>query len=437
LRQTRVMAALAVLALIWSGARVEAGLSSKAWKRLQATSISQLSSGDFGALAGSMTQLGEDDSARAVKWIEKLLRKVEGDATVFAAASQAFDGMHAKAALKAQRSLALKSKDWRIRVLFIDTLGKRAATGDIDVLIKAIKDKNAVAATTAIRRLCARREEAAMEPLVALMEKLDAKRTPPWAELRMSLGELMGRTLESGADYRSWWLVLKERGGLASVTDEDRERDRQAKRRDSGELSTSVRLFGSEILCTRLVFVLDTSGSMQTIDPGDGRPGGTSSVPQGEPDPSRPDPRLRIERAKRELKRVVGVLPDSTEINIIAYSSSVHAWKETGLHKLSSKNRADAIAFIEEFRADGVTATDQALRVALEVEGTRCIYLLSDGKPSMGEGEDIPHGTIYDLVEAKNKLLKVRIFSLGFSGADQSFMRELARRTGGRYSDIR
>lgn len=252
----------------------------------------------------------------------------------------------------------------------------------------------------------------------------------------MVLGELMGKMLDAGADYRSFWSSLKDSGGLGKVSEADRERVTTG---DYGEESggTAVRLFGSEIACHRIVFVLDVSGSMLTIDPGDGEGDADMGSTTGEEEKGKPDRRYRIERAKRELKRVIKALPESTQINIVAYSSVARIWKPKGLHKLTAKAKTEAVSFVDGFRAEGVTATDEALRRAFRVEGARCFYLLSDGKPSLGEGNDIPPSQIYSLVEEENKLLKIRIYTLGFRGADQSFMQELAKRTGGTYRDIR
>lgn len=418
------------------------GISSRAFKGLQARSVKAVKEENWTEVATVISELSSDNSRKAVKWIIKLLEKSKGSSEVFSAAERGFDGMSDKGALKEMRSEIRKSKDWHTRAMLINVARKRGKPDDHEALIKAITDKNAIVATNAIRALCGARVESAVEPMIEAMEKLDSNREPPWAELRLSLGELFAKELEAGADYRSWWTVLKGKGGLKAVSESDREAFRRdaaaAKRAERGGMSSAVKLFGSEIVCSRIVFILDVSGSMRTIDPDDGRvsePQG--SVAKGPPDPNKPDPRLRIERAKRELIRVIKALPASTHVNIMAYSTSVSLWKVEGLHKLTAKNKTDAVEFISKFQAKGVTATDAALRSAFKISGARCFYLLSDGKPSMGEGADIPPQSIHDLVEAENKVLKIRIFTLGFRGADTAFMRELAKQTGGKYSDIR
>lgn len=419
-----------------------AGLSKKDKKRIQGELLKALQAQDMSGVAGAIKQLGQDDSTKTVKLIAKVCDKTKGAGEVVSAARDAFSSMSSSASLKEQRKLAKKAKDWNTRAMIVGLCGERGKDKDIETVIKAVSDKNAVVATNAIRVLCSKRIEKGVGPMIDAMEKLDKSKAPPWSELRLSLGELFGKTLDAGPDFRSYWTVLQGKGGLKAVSDEDREKQRVATGGGGKRVeSTAVKLFGSEISCTRVVFILDVSGSMKTIDPSDGSASGPiGSVPQGGSGNSQSpkvDPRYRIERAKRELKRVVKALPESYHINIIAYSSDVRLWKPKGLIKLNQKAKTEAIAFVDQFKAYGVTATDAALRRAFKVTGARCFYLLSDGKPSMGQGADIPLDQIYSLVDEENKVLKIRINTLGFRGADQTFMRELAKRTGGTYSDIK
>ena len=107
--------------------------------------------------------------------------------------------------------------------------------------------------------------------------------------------------------------------------------------------------------------------------------------------------------------------------------------------------RARALSFqalisartVDSFSAEGTTVTDEALARAFDVEGARCFYLLSDGKPTKDGTNRIPTETILKLIAEKNGTKKVRIHTLGFKGADQEFMKAVAAATGGEYSDIK
>lgn len=419
-----------------------AGIGKKEFKRLTGEAIQNLKSKNFGGVGENLQALAKDDSSKSVKLIAKILSKCEGAGEAFHGAQTGLMDQTNKGALKEQRKQASAAKDWQARAMFLEICGSRGEKDDIAALTKGIKDKNAVVATNAIRKLCSLKVESAIEPMISLMEKLDTSREPPWSELKYSLGRLFAKKLNGGPDYRSWWLNLKSKGGLKAVSDADRAKYREEQSKDAasgGKMETAVKIFGSEIECSRIVFVLDVSGSMRTIDPSDGAvTGPVGSVPKGGNSKApKEDPRMRIARAKAELKRVVKALPANTQINIIAYSTSVRIWKDKGLVKLTSKNKTDAMAFIDKLEAYGVTMTDNALSRSFKVGGCRCVYLLSDGKPSRGAGDDIDPKDIYDQVERENKLLKIRIFTLGFRGADTTFMRELAKRTGGRYSNIK
>jgi hypothetical protein len=432
---------LALGILFLMGGSVLAGLPKKEFKRLTSEAAGHLKNENYSALGDTLQALAKDDSSKAVKLIAKILSRCHGDGTAFAGARTGVMDMTNKSAIKEQRKQAHSAKDWHARAMFLEACGARAQPDDIKALTKGVKDKNAVVATNAIRKLCALRVEGAIEPMIALMEKLDSSRQPPWSELKYSLGLLFAKKLSAGADFRSWWSVIQSKGGLKSVTEAEREKYIGEESADSGgaKAGTAVRIFGAEIECSRIVFVLDVSGSMKSIDPSDGVvTGPVGSVPQGGANAKpKEDPRMRIARAKNELKRVVKALPASIQINIIAYSSGVTIWKEKGLVKLNAKNKTGAMSFIDKLEAFGVTQTDTALSRSFKVDGARCVYLLSDGKPSRGQGDDIDPNDIYQQVERENKLLKIRIFTLGFRGADTTFMRELAKKTGGKYSNIK
>jgi hypothetical protein len=202
--------------------------------------------------------------------------------------------------------------------------------------------------------------------------------------------------------------------------------------------------------CTRVVFVLDVSGSMlavdadQQLDPdlvGTQVRGGTQGKP-GEPAGGATQ-LTRLDRAKLELERMLQSLPDAVKINIVAYSTYVQIWREgegnkaPQLHAMNAGNKRSAIEFVKGFKADGVTVTDDALRRAYDVEGARCFYLLSDGAATHDGTTFLTAGEMVSVVEELGQGRSVTIHTLGFTGADKSMMQAVADKTGGRYTDIR
>ncbi|RMG08516.1 MAG: hypothetical protein D6731_21775, partial [Planctomycetota bacterium] len=152
--------------------------------------------------------------------------------------------------------------------------------------------------------------------------------------------------------------------------------------------------------------------------------------------------KTRLERAQRQLKKVIRRLPAGYKINIVAYSSRTKLWRAgegdepPQLHALTKANRDAACAFVDGFRADGVTATDAALRRAFSVDGARCFYLLSDGFATADGKTKIPTEDILAVIDEYGKDRRVTIHTLGFRGADVEMMKAVAEHTGGEYSDI-
>jgi len=114
-----------------------------------------------------------------------------------------------------------------------------------------------------------------------------------------------------------------------------------------------------EIPDKKIVFVVDTSGSMQ-----------------GE----------KMERVKAALKYAIERLKDGDRFNIVRFSSDVEP-VFASMQKAGGKARKEALAFIEDMEAAGGTAIDDALSTALGgiVESDTMVIFLTDGEPTVGE----------------------------------------------------
>jgi hypothetical protein len=156
----------------------------------------------------------------------------------------------------------------------------------------------------------------------------------------------------------------------------------------------------------------------------------------------REDPPTRLERARKELVRVIRNLPEGIQVNIIAYSTRVRWWrKEKGeerptLHPLTPENKDSACAFVDGFRSSGNTATDLALKEAYSIPGVRCFYLLSDGAPTRPNGSSLSIEEVLEVVDDYDNARHIVIHTLGFRGAHVAMMKRLAEKTAGKYSDI-
>lgn len=394
-----------------------------------------------------------DDVATTIEALAEANKKKSWDAMLRAAQGAPSDGQVPAALGRALARMDDKKvrEDARAQVEKAPSRGVRrhlvlffAGQSDWPPVIGALDDQDEVVASTAVRRLAAAKVEAAVEPMIEAMCKLDGTHGGVWDVLRNELGKLLGVRLESGIEYRSKWQIVKSEGGLGSVRPEAKAEDEGDPKGGGG---SSVRFFGSQIGSTRVVFVLDISGSMKAVDPPAPRSaprapdGSTTRGPPGaggEAPP--PEEKNRLQKAQAELKKVIEKLPAYFKINIIAYDHEVQYWrpgeegKVPALHALDATNKADALRFVDTFQPRGATATHHALEAAYKVENARLIFLLSDGAPWMND-KPVPPAEVLAVVD-RNADKGVVINTMAFPGVPKDMMKQIADKTGGTYRDI-
>ena len=156
-----------------------------------------------------------------------------------------------------------------------------------------------------------------------------------------------------------------------------------------------------------LVFVFDTSGSMQGA---------------------------KIEQARRALSTVVDALNPQDRFHIIRFSSEVTSFRP-GLVPATPENRQAAQQFIAEFRAVGGTAIYDALDAAMNVLAneqdparSRYVIFMTDGLPTVGETNV---GRIIDNVRQRNAgRARVFVFGVG-DDVNTLLLDRIARDNGG------
>lgn len=116
----------------------------------------------------------------------------------------------------------------------------------------------------------------------------------------------------------------------------------------------------ARILAKDVVFVLDTSGSMQG---------------------------KKIDQARDALAYCVERLREDDRFNIVAFATAINRFEEA-LVPANRRNRRRALAFVDDLSARGGTDIDGALRAALELPRStrpRMVVFLTDGLPTVGE----------------------------------------------------
>jgi hypothetical protein len=141
--------------------------------------------------------------------------------------------------------------------------------------------------------------------------------------------------------------------------------------------------YGIPIHAGRIVFVLDTSGSMA---------GG------------------QIEAAKRELLRAVEALPPTVEFDVVTYNSRVRRW-EPKLVRADDEAKRVLTKSIESETASGHTSSYKALQEAFELD-PEAIYFLSDGEPT-----DAAPAKILAEITKLNRERRISLHTIGIGTA--------------------
>lgn len=199
--------------------------------------------------------------------------------------------------------------------------------------------------------------------------------------------------------WREFW--EREKGNFKLVKAEKTENDKGKK---SGTVSTGF--FGVPVRGSRVLFIVDLSGSMNSnmaFDSG-------TEIPDRIP--------TRLDRAKAELIRAVTEMPEVSSFNLITFNGRPNAkpWNK-GLVPATDANKKRFYKFVEGLDAEGGTNTWAGLELGLEVKtfvyekryevNVDEIFVISDGMPSVGEVVDAQE--ILRLVAETNRFAKIRI----------------------------
>lgn len=205
--------------------------------------------------------------------------------------------------------------------------------------------------------------------------------------------------------------------------------------------------FGIPVAGTRVVFVLDLSGSMD-FDMDEIGADGKKKLSK------------RLDFAKRELQRAADQLSPNSQFNLITFNGNpkADAW-EKDLVPATDKNRARFKKYVDGLDADGGTnlwaGLEEALKIKSLVYGSRYatnideLFIVSDGAPSVGAVQDSVE--ILRLVQECNKFANVRINTIFISSQapdevrraearlslkPQELMRRMAEQNGGKFREL-
>ena len=172
--------------------------------------------------------------------------------------------------------------------------------------------------------------------------------------------------------------------------------------------------YGIDIHAKRMLFVIDRSGSMNTLEGYD----------------------TRMAKAKRELTNAISGLTEDSEFGILVFDTQIRSWKSL-LVPATDKNKRDAAQFISKLSAGSSTNTYGALRTSLEFDDQlEAVFFLSDGKPTTGRVLD-PAVILTDVLR-RNEIKHIMINTIAITRDPilQNFLRNLAEPSQGEFRAV-
>ena len=438
--------------------------------------------------------------ARGAKTLDALVRlagRADAPWRMRLYVARALGGIPDPRALEALARLA-EDRAPALRAAAIDALAEQGAKEALPVIAKALAApawELKVAAAAALGRLG---DEAALGPLVLAMRDPGEN---PGRVLDEIAGALQAITGESHDYDLAAWVKYGLRRALASGRKGDPSAfpvALSATDVDTVQLPRwTTAFFGIPTPSTRIVFVIDVSGSMRDpAVPDPGRPAAPNVVtgaprvlsgPRREPPAETAArgvletkraawagrvPQTRLEQAQQELVSAILAMDPRVHFSMVCFGGErIEIWSDR-LLPATPAVQVRAIEAVEKLRADGGTNTMDGLHCAfgflgrdpvpgqppapvaldskrradepatlLRLNGADTVYLLTDGKPNRGAVPEPPR--ILEEVRKINEVRRVRVHVIGVGEADQGvdppdpeWCRRLAQDNGGDFKNL-
>jgi hypothetical protein len=336
-----------------------------------------------------------------------------------------------------------KDADPRVRAAAFRGLTGRKEREVLDAATSALKDPSWPLRRAAAECLAASGESRAVKPLI---EALAAEEGRLRDDLRDLLRKLTGQNFDAEPDEWKRWYAEN----VAAFEGPNAKTALFGAFKSKAAPSEEKSVYGIESRSRRILFVIDTSGSMK--DPLKQGPKAEGTATGLTPDEEEELRSSKMAIAKRELTRAVRSLEPDAMFNIVAYSTHVVRWRE-GMVKADMAVKNDAYQFISELQPIGGTWTYGALQEAFRLAGlgltdkhydpaVDTIYLISDGAPtdnSMDKPQFMDPKIILDAAREWNRLGKVIVHAVAVDskaagGRFVDFMKRLAADHGGQYT---
>ncbi len=326
--------------------------------------------------------------------------------------------------------------DARVKVSLLDALAakKPRDAGAVAKIAALLKDSAWQVVVGAANALAAIKAPEAIDPLIDGLRKAEGRVK---ADFNAALAAITGVDKHGDAAvWREWF----DRNREAVVTGKYQPEPAEKPRSDQGGGTT---FYGLPVTSRNMVFVIDASMSMK--HPSQWKPDlGEKKLPGdvvlgGD---------LKIDVAKYELKKVLAMLPDGAEFNIVFFHRDVDVFSPV-MVKLNKEVRPKAFAWIDGlqlvlmtniyegvkrgFSFGGSGPAEKASPRATVIKGADTMYLLSDGQPTTGIKDT---NEFCRAVAELNRVQKMTIHTVAIEPTPGSgrFLQRVAQENGGQYA---
>jgi HEAT repeat protein len=388
-------------------------LGRKKWREAVSLLIRLLRSDIASLQLLSAKALGNIADARAVEPLMAMLQEKSLD--LKAAALSALAEIRDMRALEPILKMA-KSPDIRLKLLAVNVLGSFPDSRSLKAAVKALKSRRWQLQVAAVKAIAQMRRKEGITALIRAMKKAKGRvRSDILDALRRLTGADLGYEPE---DWSAWWGKVK---GDFVMPEEKPETEKGREKKVCGRTAVRNPVYhGMEVSSKRVIFLIDTSGSMSgPMKPN--RSGGGAGG--GGPN--------KMEVAKKELLKVIAALKSDVWFNVFEFNTGYKRWQKS-LVKATARNKQAAVAFVSRMRPMGGTNIYDPLETALQDRHVDTVYLLSDGAP--GSGKFVQPKRIREEIRRLNRFRNVKINTISFNG-NRSFMEGLAKDNGGTFVD--
>lgn len=365
--------------------------------------------------------------AKALKLLVRILER-ERDETVLTAIFDVMKGFTDKAVITAVCKEATRCKITEQRVEYVKVLWSYDDEKAFQTVLKFMKDSAWEVRMTVADCLGRTAKEKSFEKAKLVIDTILAWvfREPDGRTQNHFLAALYYLTgkdygLDRGA-WTEWWNHEKPNYGKPKVDDEGKfvdsdgdgkpdmttELPKEKWREPEVKEGNRPKFFGHELKNSRVIFVIDRTGSMNEASSGG---------------------KTKLQVLKDELVKTISAFDTRYWFNMYFYSVGCFVWKPK-LQKATDDVKKEAVQFVKNLSGAGMTDIGGALRKASQDPDAETIILLSDGKPTAGITDT---AELLKDVRKWNKFKDIKINTVGMAGCDPGFLQELARQNGGSF----